>query len=86
MKNSSVLIADEMTSALDAETARQVSSDILDLDDITRIVVTHTLDESLLKRYDSIIVLKDGRLEESGSFEELMDKKGYFYALFAVSQ
>ena len=86
LKNSSILLADEMTSALDRETAHQVSSDILDLDDITRIVVTHALDESLLKRYDSILVLKDGRLVESGSFEELMANKGYFYALYTVSQ
>ena len=86
LKNSSVLLADEMTSALDAETAHQVSSDILNLEDITRIVVTHALDESLLRRYDEILVLKDGRLEESGSFENLMEKKGYFYAFFTVSQ
>lgn len=86
LKNSSILLADEMTSALDRETAHQVSSDILDLDDITRIVVTHALDETLLKRYDSILVLKDGRLVESGSFEELMANKGYFYALYTVSQ
>ena len=86
LKNSSILLADEMTSALDRETAHQVSSDILDLDGITRIVVTHALDESLLKRYDNILVLKDGKLAESGSFEELMEKKGYFYALFTVSQ
>ena len=86
LKNSSILLADEMTSSLDRETAHPVSSDILELDGITRIVVTHALDESLLKRYDNILVLKEGKLEESGSFEELMVKKGYFYALFTVSQ
>lgn len=53
---------------------------------ITRIVVTHTLEETLLRRYDGILVLKNGRIEESGSFEELMKKKGYFYALFTVAQ
>lgn len=86
LKKSSVLLADEVTAALDAQTAHQVSSDILDLSGITRIVVTHTLEESLLRRYDSIIVLKNGRVVEIGSFAELMDKKEYFYALFTVAQ
>lgn len=86
LKKSSVLLADEVTAALDAETAYRVSDDILDLTGITRIVVTHTLEETLLRRYDGILVLKNGRIEESGSFEELMEKKGYFYALFTVAQ
>ena len=86
LKKSSVLLADEATASLDAQTAHQVASDILDLDGITRIVVTHGLEESLLRRYDGIVVLKDGRIEESGSFYELMERKGYFHALFTVSQ
>ena len=86
LKNSSVLLADEATSALDPKTAWQVSEDILDQSGMTRIVVTHSLEEELLKRYDGIMVLKDGRIEETGTFNELMERKGYFYALFTVSQ
>lgn len=86
LKNSSVLLADEATSALDPQTAWQVSEDILDQSGMTRIVVTHSLEEELLKRYDGIMVLKDGRIEETGTFNELMERKGYFYALFTVSQ
>ena len=86
LKKSSILLADEATAALDAQTAWQVSNDILDLDGITRIVVTHSLEESLLKRYDGILVMKDGRVEEFGNFDELMDAKGYFHALYTVSQ
>ncbi len=71
---------------MDAQTAHQVASDILDLQGITRIIVTHTLEESLLRRYDGIFVLKDGRIDEAGSFDELMKRKGYFYALFTVAQ
>lgn len=85
-KKSSVLLADEVTAALDAQTAHRVSSDILDLQGITRIVVTHTLEESLLRRYDKIFVLRSGRIEEAGSFADLMANKGYFYALFTVAQ
>lgn len=86
LKKSSVLLADEVTAALDAQTAHQVTSDILDLHGITRIIVTHTLEESLLRRYDGIIVLKDGHIEESGSFYKLMSNRGYFHALFTVAQ
>ncbi len=86
LKKSSILLADEATAALDAQTAWQVSNDILDLTGITRIVVTHSLEENLLRRYDGILVLKDGQVTESGTFEELMERKGYFHALFTVAQ
>lgn len=86
LKKSQVLLVDEATAALDAQTAFQVSNAILDLHRLTRIVVTHCLDENLLKRYDCVLTLKNGRIIESGSFEELMEKKGYLYSLFTVSQ
>lgn len=86
LKQTRLLLADEATSSLDAQTAHQVTSDILDLQGITRIIVTHTLEEALMKRYDGILVLKDGRIEESGRFEDLMAARGYFYALFTLAQ
>lgn len=55
LKKSSVLLVDEATAALDAETAHQVACDILDLDGVTCIVVTHALEEAQLRRYDGII-------------------------------
>ena len=85
MMHPEVLLLDEITAALDAQTAHRVSSDILDLTGITRIVVTHSLEESLMRRYDKILVMKDGRIEEEGTFDELMAKKDYFHALFTVS-
>ena len=86
LKRSQVLLVDEATAALDAQTAFQVSSAILDLKGMTRIVVTHVLEETLLKRYDCILTLKSGGVTEAGSFDELMEKKGYFYSLFTVNQ
>lgn len=86
LKKSQVLLVDEATAALDKQTAYQVSAAILDLTDMTRIVVTHALDEALLKRYDSILTLKNGTIIESGSFDSLMEKKGYFYSLYTISQ
>lgn len=50
-----------------------------------RDVVTHTLEEKLLRHYDGIVTLKDGCVTETGTFDELMAKKGYFYALYTVT-
>ena len=86
LKESSILIADEATSALDAQTSYEVINEILELDSMTRIVVTHSLEEALLRRYDEIVVIKDGTIEEKGSFDELMDNNGYFKALYTVVQ
>ena len=86
LRRSSILLADEATSALDAQTAHQVAGDLLDLQGVTRVIVTHTLEASLLRRYDGILVLRDGRIEECGQFDALMEKKGYFYALYTVAQ
>ncbi|MBQ8562793.1 MAG: ABC transporter ATP-binding protein [Firmicutes bacterium] len=86
LKRSRVLLVDEATASLDPATAFQVSSAILDLDEMLRIVVTHSLDEALLKRYDCILTLKNGGLAEAGTFEELMEQKGYFYTLYTVAK
>ena len=86
LKKSQVLLVDEATAALDAQTAFQVSNAILNLDGLTRIVVTHSLDEKLLGQYDCVLTLKNGSIAEAGSFDELMEKKGYFYSLYTVSQ
>lgn len=86
LKQASLLVVDEATAALDAQTAHQVSQDILSLCGVTRIVVTHTLDGSLLRQYDEILVLKDGCVSERGTFDDLLAHKGYFYALYTVAQ
>ena len=79
-------MADEATAALDAKTAQKISGAILGLEGLTRIVVTHSLDGSQLSRYDGILAMKDGTIVESGSFEQLMERKGYFYSLYTVMQ
>ncbi len=86
LRKSSILLADEATAALDKQTAYQVLSSILNIEDVTRIVVTHSLEELLLKQFDDIIVLKAGEVVEKGHFDELMEKKKYFYSLYTVSQ
>ncbi len=73
-----ILLLDEATSALDNETQAIVTSTLAKLT-ATRIVVAHRL--STIEKVDRIIVLEHGRVAEQGSFQELMDKRGAFYAL-----
>ena len=85
LRGTPVLMLDEATASLDNQTAFGVTDAILHLDGLTRIVVTHRLDEALMKQYDQILVMKDGRLLEQGTFQELMAAKEYFYSLFTLA-
>ena len=85
LRGCQVLLMDEATSSLDAETAERVIQSILDQQELTRIVVTHRLEASQLRRYDEILVLKNGRVAEQGCFEELLERKGQFYSLYTVA-
>lgn len=84
LKKAPILLADEATASLDRETAFYVTKAILGIQDVTRIIVTHALDEELLRRYDCILALHNGKIAESGSFSSLMAQKGYFYSLYHV--
>ncbi len=86
LRKVSLLLVDEATAALDKQTAHQVSNAILDIEDVMKVVITHSLEENLLTRFDEIIVLKAGEVAEKGTFEELMKKKEYFYSLYTVAQ
>ena len=54
---------------------------ILDLKEETVLYVTHKYFDETLKKFDCILVFKQGRIVEQGSFEELMKNKEYFYSL-----
>ncbi len=86
LKKSQILLVDEGTSALDNESAAKVMGTILALMDTTRIVVTHRLDENVLNRFDRILVLKDGKLVENGTYRELMESKGTLFALVQIGE
>ena len=54
---------------------------ILDLKEETVLYVTHKYFDETLKKFDCILVFKQGRIVEQGSFEELMKNKGDFFSL-----
>lgn len=74
----SVIICDEATSALDNRTQAIVSRS-LDKLKATRIVVAHRL--STIRNADRIIVLDQGRVAESGTFDELLKQNGIFASM-----
>jgi len=73
-----ILIFDEATSALDNKTQAQVSESLESLN-VTRIVIAHRL--STIINADRIYVLNKGVIEETGTYEELMNKNGFFAKL-----
>ena len=78
-----LLIFDEATSALDNITQRKVSQ-ALDEMKCTRIVIAHRL--STIKQCDRILVLDKGHIVEDGTYDELMELKGYFSDLVKRQQ
>ena len=78
--NPKLLIFDEATSALDNVTQKKVS-EALDKMGCTRIVVAHRL--STIKHCDRIVVIDGGHIIEDGTYEELIEKDGYFAELVA---
>lgn len=79
LRNPQLLILDEATSSLDAESERRIQEAIESLHgSMTMVVITHRL--ATVRKADLIYIIDDGKVVESGSWNELMDKKsGYFF-------
>lgn len=86
VRETPILLMDEATAALDNTIAHMVESKILSMDNLTRIIVTHRFNEAIMRKYDKIFVMNRGSVIEQGTFDELMEKQGYFYSLYNVSQ
>jgi len=79
--NPSILILDDSTSSVDAETERLIRDSLGKLiEGRTTFIITHRL--SIIKNYDLILVLKDGRIVEQGKHSELMSRKGLYRQIY----
>lgn len=85
IRKTPILLLDEATSSLDNQVTNEIENSILDIQDLTALVVTHKLNENILKKYDRILFMKAGGIVEDGSFCDLMDRRGEFYKLFELS-
>lgn len=86
VRGTPILLMDEATASLDNNIAQMVENKILSMENLTRIIVTHRFNEAIMRKYDEIFVMNRGSMIEQGTFDELMDKQGYFYSLYNVSQ
>ena len=85
IRKTPILLLDEATSSLDNQVTTEIENSILEIQDLTVLVVTHKLNKSMLKKYNRIFFMKNGVIVEDGSFDNLMDRKGEFYKLFELS-
>jgi len=85
IKDPALVIFDDCLSAVDAKTEKQIISNLNEyLDDRTAIIITHRVFS--LFDFDRIVVLEDGEIVEQGSHQDLLDKKGFYAALYARQQ
>ncbi|MBP3578347.1 MAG: ABC transporter ATP-binding protein [Lachnospiraceae bacterium] len=75
-----ILILDDTTSAVDMETEKQIQHSLKELDfPCTKLIIAQRI--STTKFADKILIIQDGRITESGTHDELVAKKGYYYNL-----
>ena len=85
LKNPAVLILDEATSALDSLTEAKVQAAFRALSQgRTTLTIAHRL--STIRDCDRIIVIQDGRIAETGSHEELLEKGGVYAGLYRMQE
>ena len=85
LKKPQIFILDEATSALDNESELLFQEALLPyIEQYTGLIIAHRL--STIRFVDHILFLKDGKVEEFGSHDELMDKKGEYYLFYTAQQ
>ena len=81
LKDPRIFVLDEATSSIDTETEQLIQHAITHiLKDRTSFIVAHRL--STIRTADRILVIRNGKIQESGTHEELLHQHGYYYDLY----
>lgn len=72
IRNKPILILDEGTSAIDMQTAYDIESRLLAMENLTLITITHNIKKELLELYDNVIYMENGTIQGNGSFDKLV--------------
>lgn len=86
IRNKPILVLDEGTSAIDMQTAYDIESRLLKMEDLTLITITHHLEKDLLDKYDEVFYMENGRIKERGSFEQLISTSSCFAGYFQLKK
>lgn len=81
LKNPSIIILDDTTSAVDLETESQIQNELQNIQkDTTVFIIAHRI--SSIQHADKILVLENGRIIEEGNHQELLEKGGYYATVY----
>ena len=81
MKNASIFVLDDVTSAVDMETEKKIQHELKNMEEKkTTFIIAHRI--SSLKQADMIFVLENGQIVERGNHEELISRAGYYANIF----
>lgn len=83
LKDTPIILFDEVTSALDKESKKNIEETINEIAKVkTVVVIAHTLDS--IDNFDNIVCLKNGVIVEEGSHNDLINEKGMYYNLLNI--
>lgn len=86
IQDTPILVLDEGTSAIDMQTAYDIESKLLEVEDLTVITITHKMSEELLHMYDQILLMDQGKIVEAGTLNELTAQKGAFWEFYTLKR
>ena len=86
LSGAKIIILDEITSNLDVVLEKKIEDTIFGLENVTVIMITHSLNKDTLNKAEQIFVLKNGKVYEEGTFSELMEQKGLLYGYHLIAE